>query len=143
MKPPIFLMAGILVLTLAGGAQALAQNKEHPAELQHSKMSVAADSAKLADVLYQCPMDPEVVSSKPGKCPKCGMKLQKVSAQSVAPLQEASADTTAAEAGQKKHEETSQLKQSKRCCSDEAEGCDQSAKGTAGTTSSAGTEHSR
>ncbi len=25
--------------------------------------------------LYTCPMHPEVVSDKPGKCPKCGMEL--------------------------------------------------------------------
>jgi hypothetical protein len=25
---------------------------------------------------YTCPMHPEVVKSKPGKCPKCGMKLE-------------------------------------------------------------------
>ena len=24
---------------------------------------------------YTCPMHPEVVRNKPGKCPKCGMKL--------------------------------------------------------------------
>jgi len=29
-------------------------------------------------VIYQCPMDPEEVSDKPGKCPKCGMDLEKV-----------------------------------------------------------------
>jgi hypothetical protein len=27
---------------------------------------------------YQCPMDTEVVSNKPGTCPKCGMDLEKV-----------------------------------------------------------------
>jgi hypothetical protein len=31
------------------------------------------DTAK--NVLYTCPMHPEVVKSKPGKCPKCGMTL--------------------------------------------------------------------
>jgi hypothetical protein len=25
---------------------------------------------------YTCPMHPEVVQGKPGKCPKCGMALQ-------------------------------------------------------------------
>ncbi len=27
------------------------------------------------DVVYQCPMDPEVRSNTPGICPRCGMKL--------------------------------------------------------------------
>jgi hypothetical protein len=31
--------------------------------------------AAQADVLYQCPMHPEVISPQPGKCPKCGMDL--------------------------------------------------------------------
>ena len=28
-------------------------------------------------VQYTCTMHPEVISDKPGKCPKCGMKLVK------------------------------------------------------------------
>lgn len=28
-----------------------------------------------AGTTYTCPMHPEVLSDKPGKCPKCGMKL--------------------------------------------------------------------
>ena len=31
-----------------------------------------------ARVVYMCPMDPEVVSSKPGTCPKCGMDLEEL-----------------------------------------------------------------
>jgi len=27
-------------------------------------------------IVYVCPMHPEVVSDKPGKCPKCGMQLK-------------------------------------------------------------------
>ena len=30
---------------------------------------------------YQCPMHPEVRSDKPGKCPKCGMTLERVRAE--------------------------------------------------------------
>lgn len=26
-------------------------------------------------IVYTCPMHPEVISDKPGKCPKCGMNL--------------------------------------------------------------------
>ncbi|MEP6653864.1 MAG: heavy metal-binding domain-containing protein [Myxococcales bacterium] len=28
-----------------------------------------------AATLYTCPMHPEVISDKPGRCPKCGMNL--------------------------------------------------------------------
>jgi len=28
-----------------------------------------------SSAVYTCPMHPEVISDKPGKCPKCGMKL--------------------------------------------------------------------
>ncbi len=35
----------------------------------------AAPAAPTGDVVYTCPMHPEVRESKPGKCPKCGMDL--------------------------------------------------------------------
>jgi len=31
--------------------------------------------AAVQAVQYTCPMHPEVISDKPGKCPKCGMTL--------------------------------------------------------------------
>ncbi len=31
-----------------------------------------------AESIYQCEMHAEVTSDKPGKCPKCGMDLEKV-----------------------------------------------------------------
>ena len=39
-----------------------------PAPPEQSKESEKA-------AVYTCPMHPEVISSAPGKCPKCGMKL--------------------------------------------------------------------
>ena len=33
------------------------------------------DTTKTATVVYTCSMHPEVISDKPGKCPKCGMDL--------------------------------------------------------------------
>ena len=32
-------------------------------------------SVQDASEIYTCPMDPEVISNKPGNCPKCGMEL--------------------------------------------------------------------
>lgn len=37
--------------------------------------STATDSKKSAAVMYTCSMHPEVISDKPGQCPKCGMDL--------------------------------------------------------------------
>ena len=34
-----------------------------------------AGKAWAQDVVYQCPMDPEVRSNVEGVCPRCGMKL--------------------------------------------------------------------
>lgn len=38
----------------------------------------APQASEQQTVLYRCPMHPEVTSDKPGKCPKCGMFLEKV-----------------------------------------------------------------
>jgi hypothetical protein len=35
-----------------------------------------ASGAAGAAAVYTCPMDPEVISDKPGRCPKCGMQLE-------------------------------------------------------------------
>lgn len=33
------------------------------------------ETKAVASVQYTCPMHPEVISDKPGNCPKCGMAL--------------------------------------------------------------------
>ncbi|HLN53113.1 MAG TPA: heavy metal-binding domain-containing protein [Lentimicrobium sp.] len=35
------------------------------------------DNYGLTEVIYTCPMHPEVTSDAPGQCPKCGMDLVK------------------------------------------------------------------
>ena len=48
------------------------------ADLRHGKMTTdTTKKAKPAKVQYTCTMHPEVLSDKPGKCPKCGMTLVK------------------------------------------------------------------
>ena len=41
------------------------------------------DTTKLksGQPFYQCTMDPEVISDKPGHCPKCGMELTEIKKQ--------------------------------------------------------------
>ena len=59
-------MKKILILTTAllmGVAGVFAQTKVDHKGAPHAK------------VVYTCPMHPEVISDKPGKCPKCGMTL--------------------------------------------------------------------
>lgn len=45
---------------------------------QDKKSSATEQNSTNAKALYTCSMHPEVRSDKPGKCPKCGMKLIKV-----------------------------------------------------------------
>ena len=47
------------------------------------KELTSGDAAKAATA-YTCPMHPEVQSATPGKCPKCGMKLEEKKKESAA-----------------------------------------------------------
>lgn len=43
----------------------------------NTTVSDTTKKVKLAKMQYTCPMHPDVLSDKPGKCPKCGMTLVK------------------------------------------------------------------
>jgi hypothetical protein len=51
---------------------------EQPApapEADNGKTPDGEKASTVAATLYTCPMHPEVISDKPGRCPKCGMTL--------------------------------------------------------------------
>jgi len=58
---PAILVAGLLLFNLSA-TRVYGQATEKKTEAVNS-------------VTYTCPMHPEVIKDKPGKCPKCGMKL--------------------------------------------------------------------
>ncbi len=44
--------------------------------LNRSENGFAADTSRNDTItVYTCPMHPEILSDKPGNCPKCGMQL--------------------------------------------------------------------
>jgi hypothetical protein len=68
-------IALVASIAAATGPRVAAPHHDHQQAATVS-VGVLADAPKAQR--YTCPMHPEVVSDRPGKCPKCGMNLEAV-----------------------------------------------------------------
>lgn len=69
----------VFIVSLAVAAGVFAQNDGKSPKTATGGKSVTVQTAKVADVCYACPMC-HIASEKPGKCPKCGMKMEPIQA---------------------------------------------------------------
>lgn len=76
MKKTIILSVAVIALTL--GACNSSSNKNETTNSTTQTFNLDTTKLKSGETFYQCPMDPEIISDKPGSCPKCGMDLEKV-----------------------------------------------------------------
>jgi transcription initiation factor IIE alpha subunit len=65
----------ILIFVLSGAVTTFAQSAK--GEMPYNKSDTGAK------YVYTCPMHPEVISERAGKCPKCGMDLVKKKADKI------------------------------------------------------------
>ena len=64
MKYQLLLIAAGIILFAASNTNQAQETK-----------SVDTNSSQIAATTYTCPMHPEIISDKPGKCPECKMNL--------------------------------------------------------------------
>lgn len=67
MKQTLIALVLITTISFAACGGGSSESKANADTSAHDGMTAA--------VQYTCPMHPEVISDKPGKCPKCGMDL--------------------------------------------------------------------
>ena len=79
MKSFIAIITAFIILSFSAMGQDMMSHKHHMDSTKVEKPTSQKqhkDAAKI--VQYTCPMHPEVITKKPGKCPKCGMTLIKL-----------------------------------------------------------------
>jgi GMP synthase-like glutamine amidotransferase len=81
MKTFVAIIAALIVLSFSAMGQVTKSHKHHMDSTKVEKTMSQKQHKKAATVdQYTCTMHPEVISDKPGKCPKCKMNLVKVEA---------------------------------------------------------------
>ncbi|RPI06113.1 MAG: hypothetical protein EHM64_04150 [Ignavibacteriae bacterium] len=83
MKTFIALFTALMVLNFSALSQELKPRKHLMDSTKTEKMKMMKQHQAITKhdkkaQQYTCSMHPEVISSKPGKCPKCGMALVKL-----------------------------------------------------------------
>jgi hypothetical protein len=73
----------LIIIAFAAISFVACNNSQKTKSSEAGQDSAKQDAAVIAPeagdrIMYQCPMDPEEISDKPGKCSKCGMDLEKV-----------------------------------------------------------------
>ena len=82
MKSFIAIITAFVVLSFSATGQEMMSHKHHmdstkvEKPMSHKQHHDTTTTAKKVQQ-YTCPMHPEVITNKPGKCPKCGMTLVK------------------------------------------------------------------
>ena len=67
----------LLSMALLATTLLFATEDLYSAEVVTTQQTTSAQTKKRVRFQYVCPMHEDVTSNKPGKCPKCKMKLEK------------------------------------------------------------------
>ena len=89
MKKTIILSMTVFALVLGACSSSSKKGEQNKSTDSTTTQSSSAsqtfdiDTTKLksGETIYQCSMHPEVLSDKPGSCPKCGMDLSEMKKQ--------------------------------------------------------------
>jgi Cu(I)/Ag(I) efflux system membrane fusion protein len=73
MKKTLLSILAVAIVSVIAVSCGSNETKDKTSEMKDT-MNMKTD---VAGVQYTCPMHPEVVTDKPGSCPKCGMDLVK------------------------------------------------------------------